>query len=357
MKRLLIFPLLFLLVAANPAQSQNDLTIVLKTTPPAAEIGPDSTFTKTTLTVVDGNGRAAPNSFLKFHLDAPAGNAFISTDFPIVEGTPLIEYEGVLPNGVLEFSYIYPIRGLYNFEAEAGRNATTLTYKDTLSLTLTENRDEILFFAIFAALLLGFGIVAGFIIGRGAKAQQMAAGGAILLMGVGLLLSSTAIAQAHGGGDGSNAKPFIESATTGDLTVTYAMKPGAGRVGTLNTLTFSATDTHSQPVPDTTFDVAFWHSEDEKPVFATTLYAPTGEANLNFQFFDGAEHEVRLTARNTVGLAQLTRAIEVEGINPPLSAKIKTTIYLVLITFVGILIGLRIQTAQSKKQQFAPVGA
>ena len=357
MKRLLIFPLLLLLISVNPVQRQNNLSVVLKTTPSATEIGPDSTFVKTTLTVVDAAGQAVPNAYLKLHLDAPSGNAFISTDFPIVEGTPLIEYEGILPDGLLEFSYIYPIRGAYNFEVEAGRDPATATYKDTLTLTISENRNEIFSFIIFAALLLVLGLVAGFIIGRGARAQQMATGGLALLIGAGLVISSTAVAQAHGGGDVSDAEPFTESATNGDLTVAYAMNPGAGRVGTFNALTFSATDTQGNPTSDTTFDVTLWHIEDEKPVFAATLYAPEGNANLNFQFFDGAEHEVRLAASNSAGLVQLTRVVEVEGINPPLPTKIKTTIYLVLITFVGILVGLRIQVVQGKKQQFAPVGA
>ena len=70
-----------------------------------------------------------------------------------------------------------PIRGTYIFVVEAGSDASTLTYEDTLTLQLNENRNEILNFVLFGLRLLGLGIAAGFIIGRGARAQRMAARG------------------------------------------------------------------------------------------------------------------------------------------------------------------------------------
>jgi hypothetical protein len=353
---LLALNLLFLALSAH---SQGDVSVVLESTPPAAQIGPDSTFTRTTLRVVDQKGKPIPNAYLKLHVDAPPGNAFISTDFPLVEQTPLLHYEGTLPAGSLEFEYIYPIRGTYTFEVEAGREAAALSFKDNLTLTLQENRSEVLNFVIFMIILLGLGIVAGFIIGRGSRAQRLATAGLGLLVVVGLGLAGASVktVQAHGGGDGSDTPAFSESATNGDLTVTYGMDPGAGRVGTLNILTFIATDAQQQLVPDSTFEVTFWHIEDEKPVFATSLYAPDGETALTFQFFDGAEHELRVVASNTLGTVQLQRAVEVEGLDPPFLTKLKTTFYLALVTFIGVLIGLRIQVVQGgRKQTLAPLG-
>lgn len=351
MKKILVLTLLIGLFTVAPAQSQADVSVVLQTDPPANQIGPDDTFAKTTLTVVDSSGQPISDAYLKLHLDSPPGNAFISTDFPIVENTPLMNFEGNLPDGVLEFEYIFPIRGVYNFEVEAGRNPLSVTFADTLTLRLRENSNEVLNFVIMLLLLVGLGVVAGFIIGRGARARQAVASSLILLLGIAFMGASVSVAQAHGGDAVSDTEPFNQSATHDDVTVTYAMTPGAGRVGTLNTLTFTATDTGGNLIPNSTFDVAFWHIEDEKPVFATTLFAPTGETSFDFQFFDGAEHEVKVNASNAPGAVELTWVIEVEGIDPPLLTKIKTTIYLVLVVFIGILIGLRIQAAQGKKHQ------
>jgi hypothetical protein len=355
-KKLTLLLLLFLLFLGPPAQGQSDLSVVLETNPPANQIGPDSTLTQTTLRVVDANGQAIPNAYLKFHLDAPPGNAFISTDFPIVEGTPLLEYAGTLPEGVLRFDYIYPIRGNYNFHIEAGRDDTTLTFQETLTLKLRENRNEIFNFVFFGLLLLGLGVVAGFIIGRGARAQRLAAAGLVLLFGLSLVSGSVFTVQAHGGGDGSQAEPFTEQSTDGELSLSYSMNPGAGRVGALNHLNLALSNSQAQLVPDTTFEITFWHIEDEKPVFATSLFAPTGQSDFEFQFFDGAEHEVRVVATNAAGVVDLTRTIEVEGLDPPLPVKIKTTIYLVAFVLVGILIGLRLQLVRGKKLEIAPVG-
>ena len=350
---LVALSLLFLTI---PAHSQGQVSVLLETSPTADQIGPDKTLTATTLRVVDENGQPIPNAYLKLHLDAPSGNPFISTDFPIVEGTPLLDYEGILPEGSLEFEYIYPIRGTYNFKVEAGQDAATASFQDTMSLRLSENGNEVLNFIIFVIILLGLGLVAGFIIGRGARAQRLATTGVILLV-IGLTGTSVGRVQAHGGGDQADAEPFTESGSNGDLTTTLSMSPGMGQVGTLNTLTFKATDAQNELVPDTTFDVTLWHIEDEKAVFATTLYAPSGETALTFQFFDGAEHEIRVAANNAQGTAELQRAVEVEGFDPPLPTKLKTTFYLALITLIGILIGLRIQVVQGgKKQTLAPLG-
>lgn len=344
------------------AQSQGDLSVRLTTTPEINQIGPDNTFVRTTLSVVDAKGQAISNAYLKLHLMSPPGNPIISTDFPIVENTSLLKYEGTLPAGTLEFDSIYPIRGEYSFQVEAGRDPADFSFKDTLHLDLSENRNEVMNAIIMMAILLGLGLVAGLIIGNGARARRMATAGLILALGVGLISSSAAVVRAqdgdhegHKASAGAATPPWTEHVTQGDLTLTYAMDPGAGEVGKLNTLSFTATDGSGALIPDTTFDVKFWHIEDDKPVFATTLYAPTGQTQFDFQFFDGAEHEIRLMAHNALGQVELNKVVTVKGIEPPLSVRIKTTIFLTLITLIGILIGLRIQLRRSKTQELVPM--
>lgn len=361
----IVLVLLTILVALPAtAQSQGDLSVRLTTTPEINQIGPDNTFVRTTLSVVDAKGQAVSNAYLKLHLMSPPGNPIISTDFPIVENTSLLKYEGTLPTGTLEFDSIYPIRGEYSFQVEAGRDPSNLSFKDTLHLGLSENRNEVMNATIMMAILLGLGLVAGLIIGNGARARRMATAGLILALGVGLISSGTAVVRAQDGDhDGHEASagaappppPFTEHVTQGELTLTYAMDPGVGEVGKLNTLSFTATDGSGALIPDTTFDVKFWHIEDDKPVFATTLYAPTGQTQFEFQFFDGAEHEIWLTAHNALGQVELNKVVTVKGIEPPLSVRIKTTVFLTLITLVGILIGLRIQLSRGKTRELVPM--
>ena len=366
--KFLLTSMLLAFVFTQPLQAQEGLQVTLVTIPSADEIGPDDTLATTTISIVDGTGQPVPNAYLQMHLDAPKGNAFISTDFPIVEGTPLFEFEGLLPDGRLEFDYIYPIRGTYAFEVRAGMSADTLNTAenttDTLSLTIRENASEVWNFAIFAAFLLLFGLIAGYIIGGNARPQPVALGAlSILFWGivVGLFAENPSVVSAHnaahsaahGGDTPSNTDPFVEELSQNGLTLRYAMDAGAGRVGTLNAFDFTLTGANDALVPDATFSVDLWHIEDDKPLFSMRLPAPTGTSHMMFQFFDGAEHEVRLEASSPQGNVKLARLVEVEAIDPPLFTKLKTTIYLVFFTFLGILIGLRVRFRQLRRQQFA----
>ena len=362
MYKILLVSLFVSLFFIQPLQAQDDLQIQLVTSPSATQIGPDDTLATATISIVDGTGNPVPNTYLKMHLDAPKGNAFFSTDFPIVEGTPLMEFEGQLPDGTLEFDYIYPIRGTYAFNMQAGRSAGELTFADTLSISISENGNEVRNFVIFAAILLLFGLFAGYIIGGGAisggarsHAATMAAVSIVAILGTvaGLFVWNLAPVSAHGGDSPSETEPFVDEVSQNGLTLRYAMSAGSGRVGSLNALDFSLTDANDAPVADTTFALNLWHIEDEKPVFSMQLPAPSGETQLMFQFFDGAEHEVRVEAGSPQGNVNLARVVEVEGINPPMAVKIKTTVYLVLITLLGMLLGMRIRFRKLQKGQLA----
>ncbi|GIK37552.1 MAG: hypothetical protein BroJett011_13850 [Chloroflexota bacterium] len=352
-KRIASLVLLMVLFGGTSAQAQSNLSVILEAAPADSlpgTIGPDKTLVHTSLTIVDATGQAVPNAFLKLRLDAPASNPILSTDFPVVENTTLLRYEGTLPTGRFEFDYIYPIRGKYNFQVEAGRDAAAPSFHNTLNLDLSENVNEVINLIILVAGLLALGIVAGVVIGNGARAQRMAAMSVVLIaLGIGLLSSPPSTVQAqHGEHDAISAEPFTESATNKDLTLTYTMNPGMGEVGTLSHLNFAATYSRGAPVPNTSFAVKFWHVEDKKQVFAANLYAPSGQTQLDFQFFDGAKHEVQLQANSATGKVDLTKVIAVQPIDPPLLVKIKTTLYLVLIAFGGILVGLRFSFNRSK---------
>lgn len=331
---------------ANPTT----LSVVIETTPEAAKIGPDSSFVKTRINVVDASGKPVPNIYLKFHLDAPRKNQLISTDFPIVESTRLMAYEGVLPEGTYEFEYIYPIRGTYGFFVEAGMNKSDISIKNKLNFSISENAGEKVNFIIFISLLLVLGIVTGVIAGKSRRSTSAAA---IMLIAASLLFGpsgSDAYAQSHGNVKESNKKSTAAVSSDNNFNLSFSMSPDSGRVGEMNTLLFKATDHNGNLIPETRFALKLWHIEDGKPVFRTAFFAPTGETSFIFQFFDGAKHEVRLEAVNSVGKAVLMKVVEVEGIDPPMGVKVKTIFLLVFVVFIGSLIGLKIQSSRLKVQ-------
>jgi hypothetical protein len=293
--------------------------------------------------VISESGHAVPGVFIKLLLHSPQRNFFISTDFPWVEDTPLIVYEGYLPDGLFTFDYIYPIRGKYRMEVLAGNDPAALLAAGTLTLELRENREDIKNLSLFLTLLLGFGVIAGLIIGRGARARKAVMVCWVLFVCGGTVHGISPIAyadHAHGHHPGAKSSdPIRETASGSGILLDFAMKPGAGKVGMLNELNFSAKDSQGLWIPDTVFVVGIRHIEDDKLVFFTSLLGKDGKAQLRFQFFDGAEHEIRVMAGNAQGQVQLSRVVEVEALHPPLLTKIKTTFYFVGIMLIGILAG------------------
>lgn len=349
MKNLKLFALLIssLFLSLTPAFGASHYTVDLTTNPVASHIGPDSDTVHVTLTAKDDQGNVVPGAYIKIHIHSPLRNAFFSTDFPWVEDTHLMEYEGYLANGVWAFDYIFPIRGQYRIDVQAGTDAASLSQKKSLHLSIHENKVELRNLWVFMAMLLGFGMIAGFIISRGAnvRIKETAVAGLAMFLTLGLTcFPSNAYAEhAHHHMNAGLVPSFEEQASADGMTLSFAMNPGAGKVGAINDLTFSVKDTLGRPVPNTVFEVKFWHIEDDKPVFSTQLFGKEGSANLDFQFFDGAEHEIRVSASNAQGSIQLSRVVEVEAIHPSMETKIKTLFYFLLISFLGILIGFSLQ--------------
>lgn len=342
MKTLRLYFSLFLLIFVLPiASASAALTIDITTNPSVQEIGPDASFVNTTFTVKDEQGQVVPGAYVKIHVHSPKRNPIISTDFPWVEYTHLIEYAGYLPAGIWSFDYIYPIRGSYRIDVQAGLNPESLSEKKSLALSISENRVELRNIIILLCLLAGFGFIAGTIIGRGARSKMAMA--SLTLISLGLAVSNVYAEDHAHHGSNSTLPAFTETAAGSNMTVDFTMNPGGGKVGMLNEVTLTAKDAQGALIPETIFDVKLWHIEDDKPVFSTKLLGKDGRAKINFQFFDGAEHEVRVVAKNGLGEMTLTRVVDVEAIHPPMSAKVKTDIYFVLITFLGILLGLRLQ--------------
>jgi len=345
--KVILFLLLFssLVLSGSKAVANNDFNVNMVTTPTAKSIGPVADLVHTTLTVKDSNRTIVPNAYLKLHIHSPKGNKILSTDFPWVENTHLMEYEGYLNNGTLVFDYIYPIRGKYRIDVQAGLTPNALSDKQSLSLSVNENPVELKNLLIFIAILLAFGITAGFIIGRGVPSKKAAFTSLAMMMTLALTFGRIPNVYANHPShqNAANVPAFTERASNAGIDLDFTMNPGAGKVGMLNELTLTARDVDGQLIPNTNFDVKLWHIEDDKPVFSTNLFGKNGQANINFQFFDGAEHEVRVVAQNYIGEVSLARIVEVEGIQPPMSAKVKTAIYFVLITLFGIGAGLRLQ--------------
>jgi len=93
-------------------------------------------------------------------LVAPAPGRFFSTDFPVIEGTQLLDMELPVRQGRATWEYVFPIRGVYRLEVRAtGEEGTEI--ERVFDLEIRENRIKLFYLAIFALALFVFGFMAG----------------------------------------------------------------------------------------------------------------------------------------------------------------------------------------------------
>ncbi len=330
--------LLGMATARSQAQAEPAARVVIETAPAAGAIVPDETLVTTRLRVLDAAGIPIPGARVALHVDTPPRAKVITTDFPFVEDTTLLELETVLPEGELSFQAVYPIRGTYTF-----RTRVVLPDGQTLEaspvLSLRENPDEVRNILVLLGLLFAFGLFSGFVIrltGRPGAAAAAAIVALVLTGGTG---------WAHGpSGEGapSQNEPVTVVREADGVRVTATASPDSAAVGRLTTVTVRATTAAGRPVAGNVSLDAI-HLEDNVPIYSFDLpLEANGTARVALQLFDGTEHELRFALRTDDGRAvNLEVPLPVEGFAPPLSVKLRSLALLMVPVVVGLAVGFR----------------
>lgn len=167
----------FSLTVPGSAFAQEDgISVALSSVPELKEIRPDLDLAEFTLTISDDNGEPLKDVWVNFTLNAPPKPTFISTDFPAIEGTILMQGEYWLRDGVLKFNYVPPIRGEYlvNLEVRPGENVDSSIQPaaETISFTLNENPAEIPRALILLGIIMAIGVISGFVFSRSKHAVE-----------------------------------------------------------------------------------------------------------------------------------------------------------------------------------------
>ena len=244
-------------VSMSATTAQSNISVALETDPTPSQIVPDFDLVHTVITVVGENGQPLENAHLSLTLDSPDGNPILSTDFPFVEGTRLLAANEVLPAGRFEFDYIYPIRGDYDLNVEVTPPGGA-TFPETLNLTVRENPGELRVLLVFLVILAIFGMLSGWVVGRGARARQLPVS-AILLLTCTLVFPLSSVYADQGddvntSGGIHNSPEVIELVEDGDVQLMVAMNPGTGTVGRLNDIRLALRLMDSRPLQNVQFD-------------------------------------------------------------------------------------------------------
>jgi hypothetical protein len=353
--------------------SQPQAMVRLITNPPISQILPfeaEATATQSpvqlTLQAVDAVGKPLENAKIQLQILTPPKNLFFPTDFPLVEGTELLNVEALAPKGKLQIQQMLPIRGKYQLLV----NVTPVVAKaftpiqQTLTLSVPENWVKYRNFGILAVILLVLGIGGGWVLGG---QQQMQVGeiapqrvrlllsGAIIVAIASLLIIniSAEVADSHTHEQHSpiqepvvQTSQGVEMRMLGDIQATVG-QPAKLAVQLLDTIT-------SQPAKDLTLNIKTTQSEHKWVAFA---YQGTTDANGQLrwkqQFFDGAPHKVEVEvlsqpqATNQVLPLRIAKTIEVEGVAPPLSVRLIALTYFTSMIVLGLLLGLRLKNQRT----------
>jgi len=339
-----------------PVVSQS--TVRLQTDPPLEQVIADDTTVKFQLQALDTDKQPLSMANIGVRIFTPTRNPWFTSDFPIVEGTELLNLEAITSEGNLEFEQVLPIRGKYGMKVAVSPlvEGAFEPFEQSLGWNVPENPVKYRNLAILAAILLGVGFAGGWIIGgeQTVRSDEIApqpvrmllSGMTIVAIAVLLFVNLSAEMASHHSeaGEVMSSTPSIvnergmQVELSGD---TQAV------VGKLATQTVKVTNSSTgKPVTDVQVRVQSVALESDALMFAYQgIPDTTGKLIWSEQFFDGAPHKVTATvtplesASRQFKPLQLSQEIEVEGIAPPLFVRFVSLSYFTLIFVVGLIAG------------------
>lgn len=163
---------------AAPAYQGAAPAITFVTQPEPAQIVVREEPAKAIVEVKDASGRLLRDVLVELEIDTPPRGTFISTDLPRVDGTALVRSRLAAPEGRVEMDVIWPMRGTYQVRVAAspapGVSASFQPTKRDFAISLPERPGPARNFFITAAILLAFGAVGGYVLGRANRAGPAA---------------------------------------------------------------------------------------------------------------------------------------------------------------------------------------
>jgi hypothetical protein len=351
-------------------------TVRLTSEPPISQILPFEAEANTPLSPVslklqalDVAGIPLENARIALTILTPPKNPWFTTDFPIVEGTKLLDIEAIAAKGELQIQQMLPIRGNYQLLAKVtpiAPNAFT-PFQQTLTLSVPENGVKYRNFWMLAAILLAVGLGGGLAIGGKPKipAGEIAPERVRLLLSGAIIIAIATLLYVNVSAEIAQSEMSMPMSHMTESTPTEKIKPivksqgfevrlfgdVSATVGKAANLQVQVTDIKTnQPVTDVLLNIKTIQLENDWIAFAYKgVPDAAGKLVWQEQFFDGAPHKVEVEVSPQPNAArqfppfQVSQTIEVEGVAPPLSVRLTVLAYFTGIIVAGMAIGLGLQ--------------
>lgn len=317
------------------------------------------------LAAVDATGKPLENALVRLQILTPPRNLLFPTDFPIVEGTELLDVEAIAAQGELQVEQMLPIRGNYQLLVNVKPTvAGAFTpFEQTVTLPVAENPLKYRYFGILAVILLLLGLGGGLVLGGKQQIQPGEIAPArvrLLLSGITIAAIATLIAvnisaEFAEGGSHSHEHQHHHSEIAEVPAIRQfqglELRLSAGdraTVGQTRTNAVSVIDLKTgQPATDVLLNATTTQLEDNWVSFAyQSLPDARGQLKWQGQFFDGSPHKIAVEVSpqpNTTRQFQpfqVAQEIEVEGVAPPLAIRLIALFYFTSIVVLGLLVGL-----------------
>jgi hypothetical protein len=300
----------------------DDIYVYFKASPRLELLHPYSDPATLTLLVTGADGKPVAKGRVAIRLEAPEPGRFFSTDFPLVEGSRLLEMSLPLREGRTEWKYLFPIRGEYRLTVEFTALDGRKTSK-TFPLRIRENKRKWFFLGIFSLALFALGVIAGriFTSSRSSRTREFSA--CLLFLLGGLMSIETAVAQEAEGG-GNYGWLEIDPAIVG--------KPSKVRL--------RLADEEKADGKSVLLSLTITHVEKAKAVFSIERLPMEKDFAMNFQFTDGAEYRVTAIAYATGRqMLRTEQNISVTGVEPPAWAMIPAIGFFLAVIALGLAVG------------------
>jgi hypothetical protein len=359
-------------------------TIRLTTDPPISQLVPFEAEAETykssarlTLKAVDAKGQLLTNAKIRVRILTPSKTPWFTTDFPIVEGTKLLDIDAIAPQGKVQLQQTFPIRGTYQLLVDVTpQTANAFTpFQQTLTLSIPENWIKYRNFAILAVVLLIVGLVGGWIIGGPQLIQpreiapqrvRLLLSGAVIVAIAALLYVNISAEMAQS----EMSMPMSHMTEPAPKSDTPAVRQVQGLemrltgdksaiVGQPARLQVNVIDSQTQqPAPNVQLKVTTTQLENNWIAFAYEGQTDaTGQFSWQQQFFDGAPHKIEVEVSPSSDAVrkfqpfQVEQTIEVEGVAPPLQVRLTGLAYFTSLLVVGLLIGFSFRHRQRSPLQ------
>ena len=341
----------WLLWVARGQAEDAAVTVEIASTPSLEHLRPHMDLARVTLRTLL-HGKPLGQGHMKVQLTAPPRTTVLATDFPRVEGTPLLAFDSDLIDGMVTLQYRFPIRGTYTFDLELtpipGGPVFPLT---SLRQTVRISENPVLMRHTWLLIgLVVLGVITGVLVARFAAARaklrsQAIIGSLVLCCGA---LAPISTVAAHAG------HPEHEAQGTPERQVIWGDDGWELEI-------------HSIPMPVTVghlLQLALWlrkddevfpgmmevsiaavNLEEDQTVMATHILARQGYTSQSLQLYEGVPHTIAVTVRPIGGEASgwapptVGLSVEVMAVGPPLAVQIRMIALWLGVLTVGMVVG------------------